>query len=307
MGELSFGRYTVELSNEDKVLFPDLGFTKGDLIDYYRRMARYMLPHLEDRPLSLERFPDGIAAGGFFQQDRPGHFPDWIRSVAVERREQGREHDFVDHVIADNEATLAYLANQGVITLHAWLARAPTVDCPDRLIFDLDPPDDDFAAVRDAARRVRDLMDELELSTWLMTTGSRGLHVLVPLDGSESFDDVRDFARDSADLLASRFADTLTVEHRKDRRAGRLFLDTTRNAYGQTTVTPYSVRAKPGASVATPLDWHELGNASLTSRSYTVGNVRRRLGQKDDPWQDIRRHAHALGPARRRLSRILGD
>lgn len=308
MGEFTFGRYVIETSNEDKVLFPDLGFTKGDLIAYYRDLAPHMLPHLEDRPLSLQRFPDGIGESGFFQQDRPDYFPDWIRSVEASRREAGRENESVDHVIADNEATLVYLANQGVVTLHGWLSRAPQIDRPDRMIFDLDPPPDGrFDPVREAARQVRVLLEEIELPAYPMTTGSRGLHVVVPLDGRESFDGVRAFARDCADYLATVHADTLTVEHRKNKRAGRLFLDTTRNAYGQTTVVPYTVRAKPGAPVATPIDWDELGKTKLDSRSWDVTNIRRRLGQKADPWADLRRHAHGLGPARERLERLRRD
>lgn len=299
------GSHEIELSNLDKILFPDDGLSKGDLIDYYRDCAEHFVRHAADRPLTLQRFPDGIDQPGFFQQDRSDYFPDWIESVAVERA--GDAGGSVDHVLCNNPETLVYLANQAVITLHGWLSRTPRVDCPDRLVVDLDPPDDDFAAVTFAARQAGELMESLGMKPFVMTTGSRGLHVMAPLDGQADFDAVRAFAREFADHLAGQHPDALTTAQRKDKRGGRLYLDVMRNARGQTAVLPYSVRPKPGAPVATPLDWSELGRAGLHSQSYTIANMRRRLGQKDDPWAQIARYGCSLSAAHEALQSLRAE
>ncbi len=283
--------HTIELSNLDKVLFPDDGFTKGDLIDYYQRIAPTILPHLADHPLSLQRFPNGIQAEGFYQKEIPDYFPDWIRRVSVEVKEDQTRQD---QVVCDNVETLVYLANQACLTLHPWLSRADKLNHPDKLIFDLDPPGDDFEVVRFAAGRLREMLQEMGLVPLVMTTGSKGLHVVAPLDRSADFDEVRAFVRQLADELARREPERLTTETRKEQRQGRVFLDYLRNAYGQTGVVPYTVRAKPGAPVATPLEWAELANPRLHSQRYTLRNIFHRLGQKADPWQDMRDHARAL-------------
>ena len=298
---VQIGAHEIELSNQDKVLFPDDGLTKGDLVRYYSDCSEWVVRHAEGRPLTLHRFPDGIGTDGFYQQDRSDYFPDWIESVAVERSGSDGE---VDHVLCNDPATLIYLANQAVITLHGWLSRTPRLSCPDRLVFDLDPPDDDFSAIVTAARQVREALESLELTPFVMTTGSRGLHVVAPLDGGEDFAFVRGFARDLADYLAERFADALTTEQRKDKRRGRLYLDVMRNAQGQTAVLPYAVRAKPGAPIATPLDWDELGNKGMHAQRYTMGNIRRRMAQKDDPWAAMEHHGGNAAAAQRALDRL---
>ena len=297
---LRFGRYTVELSSLDKVLFPDAGVTKGDLVEHYRAVADRMVPHLKGRPVSMQRFPNGIQEEGFFQKAAPDYFPEWIERVTV-RKEGGT----VEHVVCDNAATLVYLANQNCITPHVWLSRADRPDHPDRLIFDLDPPRDDFDAVRFAAHKLRELLGELGLDPFLLATGGRGLHLLVPLDRSSDFDAVRLFARDVADLLAARHDDRLTTEPRKNKRRGRLFLDTLRNAYAQTAVPPYAVRARPGAPVAMPIAWDELSDRGLRASSWNTRNVLPRLAPKNDPWKGMGRRARSLAGPRRKLDRIL--
>jgi bifunctional non-homologous end joining protein LigD len=299
-----FGRYSVELSNTDKLLFPDSGIGKGDLIDYYRNIADVMLPHLQDRPLTLQRFPDGIDQPGFYQQESSDHFPDWISTRRTARADDG---DTVQHVLCNNQATLVYLANQATITLHGWLARAPRITRPDRLIFDLDPANNGFAAVRRAAHRVVELMHVLSMNPFVMTSGSRGLHVVAPLRTEADFDSVRALAQDMAAVLAERHADALTVEQRKNKRRGRVYLDVMRNAYGQTSVIPYSVRALPGAPVATPLDLAELGDRKLDAQRWHMKNILRRLGQKHDPWADMARHGVAPSGIQRALRELKGS
>ncbi len=296
MTSIEIDRHEIALSNADKVLFPESGLTKGDLVDYYRRIADVALPHLRGRPLSLQRFPDGIGSHGFFQKDRPDYFPAWIEGKAL-----SKEDGSVTYVVADNAATLVYLANQACITPHVGLSRVDRIDAPDRLIFDLDPSGDDFSEVQDAARKVRALLAELDLVSFVQTTGSRGLHVVVPLDRSADFDEVRGFARALAQHLARQHPDTLTVEQRKQARGDRVFLDYLRNAYGQTAVAPYAVRAIEGAPIATPLTWPEALAPDMSPRKYTISNIFRRLGQTGDPWAHIDREATSLAAAHERL------
>lgn len=298
---LKLGRRTVEVSNPDKPFFPDDGLTKGDLVAYYRRVGETMLPYLRDRPATLHRFPDGIEGDDFYQQQRPDHLPDWVGGAELSRRSGGA----VTHTVVDSVAALVVVANTGCITPHVWLSRVDQPERPDQLVFDLDPPPHGgFEVVRFAARTLRELLDEIGLAPLVKTTGSKGLHVVVPLVRRHDFEEVRDFAGRIAELLAARHSDRLTTRQRKDRRRGRLYLDVQRNAYGQHAVAPYAVRALPGAPVATPIEWSELSNADMSPRRYTVQNIFRRLGQRDDPWQGAWRRARSLEKPRRRLTEL---
>lgn len=302
--QITVGSRTFQVANLDDVIFPGEGITQGDLIDVYRRLSPTILPHLEGRPLTMQRFPDGIQNEGFYQREAPDYFPDWITRVSVTVKADDGEKP---QVVCDSEAALVYLVDQGLVTPHVWLSRADRLDHPDKMIFDLDPPDSDFEPVRLAAEALRDLLGDLGLVPFVMTTGSRGAHVVAPLDRSADFDAVRAFAKDVADVLAQRHPDHLTVETRKAKRGNRLFLDYLRNAYGQNSVTPYAVRAKPGAPVVTPVDWDELSDQDLDSQSYAVKNIFRRLGQKEDPWKGYMRHARSLSEPRSRLDDLVAN
>lgn len=304
MSSIAVGGRSVAVTHPDRVLFPDEGITKGRVVRYYARIAAVMLPHLHGRPLSLQRFPDGIASSGFFMKDAPGHFPGWIRTAEVPRRSKGGRIEQV--FLCDDPAALVYLANQGTLTFHVWPARADDLDHPDLLVLDLDPPEaGELGPLRDATRAIRAVLRELGLAPYLQTTGSRGYHVVAPLDRSADFDRTRALARRIADLLARRHPDQLTTAQRKDRRGHRIFLDTNRNAYAQTFVAPYSLRPRPGAPIATPLDWDELGRAE--PGRYTLANVFRRLGQKDDPWGDLHQDGRGLDHAEERLAALERD
>lgn len=291
------GRRTIEVHRPDKVFFPAAGLTKSDLVDHYAGVAPFMLPELKGRPLMLERRPDGMSGPRFMQKNTPDSYPDWIR-----RAELPKKGGTVTHVVCDDTATLLYLADQACLTFHRWQSRADRPDHPDRLVFDLDPAGDDFEQVRDAAERLGELLDELELPSALMTTGSRGLHVIVPLDGRADFEEVRSFAGDVADTLAARDPDHLTTEVRTGARGGRLYLDIQRNAYAQTAVAPYSVRAKDSAPVATPISWDQLKDPDLHAQRWTVADVQEQAAAK--PWSDVPTRGRALGPARRRLDAL---
>jgi bifunctional non-homologous end joining protein LigD len=283
------GGHTVEISHPDKVLFPDDGITKRDLAEYYRRVAPKMLPFLKDRPLSLQRFPDGIG-WGFYEKKAPAHFPEWFERVRVKVKEGGSQQQ----LICNDAASLVYLADQACITPHPWLSKKGRLDFPDRMIFDLDPAGNDFAVVKDAALTLKRLLEEAWLKPFVMTTGSRGLHVVVPLDGKQRFDAVRSRARELAEQAAAREPGALTIAPRKDAREGRTFVDYLRNAYGQTSVPPYAVRARKGAPVAVPLRWDELSSPELTATSYTLKNVFERLSRVPNPWPGFARHARSL-------------
>lgn len=298
--EVTVGRYTVNLTHPDKLLFPGDGFTKRDLALYYLKAGPHMLPHIRGRPLVLHRFPGGIGRPGFIQQEAEDYFPKWVRRVTVPKVSGGT----ITHPLVDNVAALVYLANLGTITVHSWLSRADRPRVPDRLVFDLDPPDEDFRPVRSTATLLREVLERLGLLPFIMTTGSRGAHVVVPIRRDLDFDDVRAFADRVAGLLAERHPELATTEERVEKRDGRLYIDTRRNAYGQTAVAPYAVRAKPGAPVATPVDWSEIDEPGFTSRRYNMRAVLARLADSGDPWADLPRHAGDLMAARRRLDRL---
>ena len=292
----------MKVSRPDKVLFPDDGITKSELAVYYESVAQPMLRHIKDRPISMQRFPDGIGKHGFFHKDVPDHFPDWVRRVEVPKK-----NGTVTHALICDARTLVYLADQASITPHVWLSRADKLKQPDRLVFDLDPSSGNFADVRRAARSIGELVQELGLSPFAMTTGSRGVHVWIPLRRQAGFDDVRRFARDLAQVMVDRAPEALTLEARKEKRGGRILIDVMRNGYAQTAVPPYAVRARPTTPVATPLRWQELSDSSLRPDKFTLRNLDRRLARVGDPWAEIARHARGLDRPRKRLNKLLTE
>ena len=298
---MKIGGHKIDISHEDKIFFPKAKITKGDVIDYFWRVAKVMLPHVRGRPLAMRRHPDGIEGEGFFQKEVPDYFPRWIKRITTPRKEGGK----VDNVVCDNAATLVYLANQACFTPHVWLSRRDKLDCPDQLIFDLDPPAKKFVLVSFAAKTLHDFFDELGLRALVKTTGSRGLHVIVALDRKQDFDTAREFAQDVARVLANRHPKRLTVEPRKNKRRGRLYLDTARNSYAQHAVAPYAVRAIEGAPIATPLSWEEVNDSKVDAQRFTVKNIFQRLSRKSDPWKNLRRSMRSFKTARRRLDGII--
>jgi bifunctional non-homologous end joining protein LigD len=299
--EVKVGRRTIHVGNPDKALFPEDGITKADLVEYYRTVGDVMVPRLRGRPVMMARYPDGIDRPGFYQKDTPEYFPDWVH-----RQRLAKEGGSVTHVVCDDTATLVYLASQACITPHVWLSRVDMPEHPDQLIFDLDPPGDDFDAVRSAAHALHRVLDDLALPAFLKTTGSRGVHLTVPLDRRAGFDTVRAFARDVASVLAAREPQRLTIEPRKAKREGRVFIDTLRNGYAQTAVPPYAVRNLAGAPVAAPLHWDELDEPDAGPRRYTVANVAERLDEVGDPWGSLGRGRSLTNP-RRRLDAMMRD
>jgi bifunctional non-homologous end joining protein LigD len=295
---ITAGRRRVEISHPDKVLFPEVGATKLDLARYYERVAEVMVPHIRGHPVAMQCFPAGVNSAGYFMKNIPGHFPGWIARATLAKR--GGQ---VTHVLANDAATLVYLADQNCITPHIWLSRADRPRHPDRLVFDLDPSRRRFSEVRGAARELGDLLRELGLPAFAMTTGSRGVHVTVPLRREMEFDRARAFAHDVAQVLVAQNPRRLTIEQRKNKRGERIFIDVARNAYAQHAVPPFAVRAVPRAAVAAPLHWEELADRRLDPQRWTIRNLGARLASDGDPWRGIARQARGLGRAIEVLAR----
>lgn len=286
----------VEISHPDKVLFPEAGITKRDFADYFERIAEYILPHIKSRPLTLKRYPEGVEKEGFYNKHAPEHFPSYITRLNVPMRSKGGDN--MKMVSADKAADLVYFAGQDVIELHMGLSKAGDLEKPDQIIFDFDPSDDDFEKVREAALALKALLDKENLTSFVKTTGSRGVHVHIPLRPEEKFQDVKPVAREIAQKLHEEKPDLTTLEQRKGERGDKVFIDILRNDYGMTGIAPYSPRAKKSAAIATPVDWEELKGPALGPQSYTVKNIFRRLSQKEDPWKNFARHGTSLKSVR---------
>jgi bifunctional non-homologous end joining protein LigD len=280
----------VRLTHPDKLIWPEDGVTKADLAAYFRDVAPAMLPHVRDRPLSLQRFRDGVGRPGFFQKEIPKGAPDWVRRVTV-----GKRNGTVCHALAQDADTLVWLAQINCVTPHVFPRRADKLDRPDRLVIDLDPSTDDFGAVRQAALQTGDALRERGLEPFAMVTGSRGVHVVVPLRRTRDVRDVLAWSRSFAEELAGAHEDALTTEFHKENRGDRIYVDVARNGPAQTVVPPYAPRPRPGAPVATPLRWEELEDDALRPDGWSVRTVLERLDALGgDPWAGIGKSARAL-------------
>ena len=295
------GRRVLKITHPGKVLFPDDGVTKEELVTYYERIAPWMLPHVRDRPVAMERYPDGIDKPGFFQKDASPYFPDWIKTATVKKA-----GGVVRHVICDDAATLVYLAGQACVTPHVWLSRIDKLTYPDQMVFDLDPSGASFETVKTTAASLKAVLDDLGLPAFVKTTGSHGLHVVVPLKRTEPFDAVRSFARELAAIVVSQAPRQRTLELVKSRRRGRVFVDTNRIAYAQTMAPAYTVRARRSAPVSLPLDWSELQEGDLQPDGTTIRSVFDRLETTGDPWHDFWRHGVSLKGPRARFEAVGG-
>lgn len=287
------------ISHPEKILFPDDGITKGELAAYYRSVAPVMLPHLRRRPITMERYHRGISAPGFFQKDVSKGFPEWLKRVEVPKKD-GTVH----HPIANDVRSLLWLANQNSITIHVWPSRVPNLYHPDICVFDLDPShDDEFDLLRAAALNVRDLLAELGLPSWIKTSGSKGFHIAVPLDGKSDFGTVARFAHHVGKMLVQRDPDHLTQEFSKVDRGGRILVDTGRNGYSATFAAAYTVRAKAGAPVSAPCTWEEIERGEVHPRSFTLRGMMQRVAEVGDLWAEMLKRKRSLEKAIHRLRR----
>jgi bifunctional non-homologous end joining protein LigD len=288
------------ITHPDKVLFPDDGITKGDLAAYYEAVAEVSLPHLVGRPVTMERYPAGIGKKGFWQKDVSKGFPDWLERVEVPKKD-----GLVHHPIITDLRSLLWVTNQNTITQHVWASRVPRLDRPDLCVFDLDPSKDDVDDVRAAAVGLRDLLEELGLPSWIKTSGSKGFHIVVPLDGKTSIGQVVRFAEAVGRLFVSLAPDRLTQEFAKVDRSGRIYVDTGRNGYSATFAAAYTVRARRGAPVSAPCTWAEIERGEVAPTTFTVRNMAARIAAVGDVWADLRRRRRSLKQPIERVKRML--
>jgi bifunctional non-homologous end joining protein LigD len=270
------------ITHPEKVLFPDDGITKGEMAAYYETVASILVPHIRGRPITMERFPSGIAAKGFMHKDVTRGFPAWL-----ERAEVPKKGGTVHHAIVTDTRSLLWIVNQNTITLHVWPSRTPRLYHPDVCVFDLDPAEDEPDRLRAAALGLRDLLAELGLRSWVKTSGSKGFHIVVPLDGDLDGGHVAGFAHRVGFLLVERDPGNLTQEFSKADRHGRIYVDTGRNGYSATFAAPYTVRARRGAPVSAPCTWEEVERGTIAPQSLTLRTMAARLDSVGDLWLDL--------------------
>ena len=273
------GERIVNVTNPRKVFWPDEGYTKSDLIEYYDAVAPWLLPYLEDRPLVLTRYPDGINGKSFFQKDAPEWIPPWVRTARIHAHDVGRD---IDYFIVNDRESLRYVVNLGTIPLHLWSARLPGVDHPDWLVLDLDPKGAPFTDVVKVARALHKILDELELPSYVKTSGATGLHILLPLGARYDYEIVRTFARLLAVMGVEAEPAISTIARPLHSRGGKVYIDFGQNGRGQTIVAPFSARPLPGAPVSCPLTWDEV-NAGLDPARFTIKTAPPRLARLGDP------------------------
>jgi len=288
------------ITHPEKIMFPEEGITKGELASYYEAIAPVMLPHLRRRPITMERFHRGIESPGFFQKDVSKGFPDWLERVEVPKH-GGTVH----HPIANDTRSLLWLANQNSITIHVWPSRTPNLYNPDICIFDFDPSkEDELDRLRAAALLLRELLDDLGLPSWIKTSGSKGFHIAVPLNGKSDFGEVARFAHTVGRVLVSRDPDNLTQEFHKVDRGGRILVDTGRNGYSATYAATYTVRAKPGAPVSAPCTWEEIEKGEVGPKTFTLRTMAQRIADTGDLWSEMLKKKVSLKRGLERLSKI---
>jgi bifunctional non-homologous end joining protein LigD len=301
---------TPTITHPDKVLFPDAGLTKGDVAAYYEAIAPVMLPHLRGRPITMERYPQGLGEKGFLQKNVEKGFPAWLERVDAPKKD-----GVVHYLVVRDELSLLWMVNQNTITPHVWTSRAPDLLHPDICVFDLDPAEAGAdgaersapAALRATALALRDLLEELGLPSWPKTSGSKGFHIVAPLDGQADSGVVSGFAHAVGSLLVTRDPEHVTQEFSKADRGGRILIDTGRNGYGATFAAAYAVRAKPGAPVSAPCTWDELASGDVEPRTFTLQTMAKRVDQVGDLWAEMLKRKRSLRQPIERLKKLAKD
>lgn len=278
----------IPLSHVDKLLFPESHITKKDVIEYYTNVAHFFIDRAYYHPLVMQRFPQGIKQAGFYQKQISDYFPSWLSRKTILLK-KGEKQTLV---MVNKQSDLVYLANQNVLVFHSWLSTGQAINYPDKLVFDLDPSGNGLKDIRYIARQLRAVLQAYNLDSFVMTTGSRSYHLVVPLVQKHTFNKVHEFAKQVAHEMVGRFPQYCTVQMKIAKREGKIFIDYLRNAYGQTSVACYSLRALPGAPIATPLSWDELSRTD--PQKYTIKNIFKRLACKPDPWKDFEKKRKRL-------------
>jgi len=294
------------ITHPEKVLFPDPGITKGELCAYYEAVAPSMIPHIRGRPVTMERFPAGIGKKGFIQKDVSKGFPSWLERVQVEKRND-EAGESVHYPLVGDARSLVWLANQNSITPHVWISRVPKLRQPDLCVLDLDPSAEDPRSLRTAALAVRELLDEFGLPSYVKTSGSKGFHILVPLDGEGDAESVWRFAHGAGAVLVKRYPQLLTQEFIKVDRGDRILVDTGRNMPGATFAAVYAVRARPGAPISAPCTWAEIEGGAVGPRTFTLRTMAARIGDVGELWSGMEARRCSLREATAKLRSMLTD
>lgn len=285
------------ITHPEKVLFPDDGITKGELAAYYEMIAPLMLPHIRARPITMERYHRGIQEKGFFQKSVTKGLPVWLQRVEVPKK-----GGTVQHPLVCDERSLLWLANQNCITPHVWTSRAPDLQHPDICIFDLDPAEDEPERLRSAVLALRSLLHDLGLTSWVKTSGSKGFHIAVPLDGKSAVGEVAQFAHVVGVTLVKRDPKNFTLEFSKVDRGGRIYMDTGRNHPPATYAATYAVRAKPAAPISAPCSWEEIESGAVGPRTFTLRSMAQRITSVGDLWSNM--EGQSLRDPIKRLKRM---
>jgi bifunctional non-homologous end joining protein LigD len=288
------------ITHPEKLLFPADGISKGEVAAYYAAVAGVMLPHLRGRPVTMERFPAGIERKGFMQKDVSRGFPEWLERVELPKRDGS-----VHYPLIGDERSLEWLANQNCITPHVWASRQPSLERPDLCVFDLDPSRDDAAELQAATLAVRDLLAELGLVSWVKTSGSKGFHIVVPLDATASYEASWRFAHAAGAVLVKRHPERFTQEFLKTERAGRILIDTGRNGPGATFAATYAVRPKPGAPISAPCTWQEIEAGEVEPQSFRLRTLPARVATLGDLWAELPARGQPLAAALAQIESML--
>jgi bifunctional non-homologous end joining protein LigD len=282
--ELKVNKITLKLTNQHKIYWPEEGYTKGQMVTYYREISSVMLPYLKDRPQSMHRFPNGIMKPGFFQKDVDTKtIPSWLHTEQI--YSDSNEAN-IDYLICNDAETLVYMANLGCIEINPWNSRYQTAESPDWFVIDLDPESIDFREVVKVALAVREALESLEIESYCKTSGGRGLHIYVPLAARYDYETAKNFAHLVAQKINAKLPDITSLVRSPKMRQKRVYLDFLQNNKAQTLAAPYSIRPKPGATVSTPLQWAEV-NSRMTPAQFTMINTMRRIDKVGDLWKPV--------------------
>lgn len=296
--EIRIGKHTVVISNRQKVFWPDEGFTKGDVIDYYDKMADHILPHLKGRPLSLKRNPNGINDKGFYHKDAGEDAPSYVDVFKVKR---GSDDKIIDYIVCNNKAALLYVANLGCIEINPWNSTTKKPGHPTWMVIDIDPSDKNkFTEVVDTALATKMVLDKAGIKSFCKTSGASGLHVYVPLKNKYDYETVRDFANIIASLAQEQLPGITTLERSLSKRGPKIYVDYLQNSAGQTLASVYSLRPVPGASVSAPLEWKEV-NHKLSPKQFTIENIFERIKKKGDLFLPVLSETNSIEKALRAL------
>lgn len=283
MKKISINHKNIELTNLDKIFFPVENYTKKDIIEYYRKISKYILPYLKDRPESLLRSPNGINEASFFQKDVGNASPKWVKTKIIHSESSNKD---IHYIVCNDEATLLYMINLGCIEINPWFSRINHLEKPDYVVFDLDPVEISFSKVVETALKIKEVLDAANINSFCKTSGASGIHIYVPLNARYKFEESKDFALLVATIVHKQISNITSLERKPSKRKNKVYIDCYQNNFGQTLAAPYSLRPKPGATVSTPLKWDEI-NSNLNPNNYTIKNIFRRLGQIGDIFSNV--------------------